>query len=340
MNRKKMLIALWLFLALVTTAQLILTEIYKPGTFSFFDIVVSPIGSLATGIPLLFLVVIPFFDYTAKYSNRIRMGYLAAFAFVYTTVYILILLLIFTIVYGESFEDYKSGILNFGVGNFHNMFKNYLFQVAILYAYEYISKQADLITAKKDLEIELNQSKLQILRSQLQPHFLFNALNSVVSVIDENKRKAQEMLVSLGDILRTSLNTDFRQLIPLSKELEYLENYLSIEKIRYEGQLHYRVEVGEAASRLKVPSLILQPIVENAIKHGFVGLHRPLQIVVSADAQDRTIIVKNNGAELTDNKGNFGLRNVRERLSIYYPGQEPFRIYQEGNWTINKINLG
>jgi len=334
-----MLIALWVFLALVTFVQLILTEIYKPEIYTFLDIVISPIGSLATGIPLLFLVVIPFFDYTKKFGNRLRMGYLAAFAFLYTAIYIMMLLLIFTLVYGESFEEYKSGILNFGVSNFHNIFKNYLFQVAILFAYEYIERQTELITAKKDLEIELNQTKLQILKSQLQPHFLFNALNSVVSVIDENKRKAQEMLVSLGDMLRISLNTDFKQLIPLSKELEYLENYLSIEKIRYEGQLNYCVEVDKAASQLKVPGLILQPIVENAIKHGFVGLRRPLQITVSADANNRTITVKNNGAKLTKSEGNFGLPNVRERLSIHFPNHKSFRIYQDGEWTINKITL-
>ncbi len=338
MNRIKWVLVLWVILAISTFIQLLMVEYFGHYDYKLFDYLITPLASLITGIALFFIMVLPFFDAIRKLNVINRILLLSIFGFVYGIVFILILHL-FPILFSPSPSGYKESVFGFIVANFHNVLKNYLFQVAILYVYEYISKETQLVTKQKNLEIELNQTKLQILKSQLQPHFLFNALNSIVAVIDENKQKAQGMLINLSDILRTTLNSDFVNPVTLEEEITTIEKYLSIEKIRYEEQLEYEIIVSAEASKMKLPGLILQPLVENAIKHGFKGIQNQLKIIIEADAQHKSILVKNNGAFLKNTIQQIGLKNVLERMEIFTGNEDSFEIYQEEEWVVNKIKL-
>lgn len=339
MSRKKLVLILLAVLESVALMQLLIVEFFNPERYTFQQIFISTFSGFITGVLLLFVLVIPFFDAVSKYAIKKRIFCLGLFGFLYVVVFILVAYIFPALFLWKSFANYESAIINYAVSDFNNVLLSYLFQMAILYAYEYITKETRLITKQKNLEIELNQTKLQMLKSQLQPHFLFNALNSVVSVIDENKRKAQEMLINLSDILRTTLNTDFIKQATLGEEINYLEKYLAIEKMRYEDQLNYEIQVSAEAVKMELPSLILQPLVENAIKHGFKGIQRELKIVIEANAEQKIVIVKNNGAAYTDTTQRTGLRNVSERLSICFPEKNAFRIYQKEDWVINEIKL-
>ncbi|SMC41244.1 sensor histidine kinase [Moheibacter sediminis] len=338
MNRVKWVLILWLILAVSTFFQLFAVEYSGRYDYQLIDYMITPLGTMFNGVLLFFLMVLPFFDVTSKYSNFKRILFLCLFGVFYAFVFILTLHLIPHVFYPNP-SDYKESVFSFIVGDFHNVLKNYLFQIAILYAFEFIGKERNSINQQKNLEIELNQTKLQILKSQLQPHFLFNALNSVVAEIDENKQKAQEMIVNLSDILRTTLNSNFEIPITLEEEISTIKKYLSIEKTRYEEQLDYEIKISPEASKMKLPSLILQPLVENSIKHGFKGFNNSLKIIIEADEGEKSVFVKNNGAKLTSQIHQIGLNNVAERMEIFTGNKNSFQIYQEGEWVINKILL-
>lgn len=339
MGRKKLVLILLAVLELVALMQLLIVEIFNPEKYTFFQIFIATLSGLATGVLLLFLLIIPFFDRTLRYQTKKRIIYLGLFGLLYVVVFILTAYLIPALFLWKSFTSYESAIINYAVSDFNNVLLSYLFQIAILYAYEYISNETLLISKQKNLEVELNQTKLQMLKSQLQPHFLFNSLNSVVAVIDENKKKAQSMLINISDILRTTLNTDFTKKTTLNEEIEYIKKYLSIEKMRYETQLEFAIEVSPEAGKMQIPALILQPLIENAIKHGFRNLNKELTVIIEAEVAQKTILVKNNGAPITSFEMQTGLTNVSERLLIFTNNKNAFRIYQEGDWVINEIDL-
>jgi|SRR5690606_32644404 len=338
MNRIKWILLLWIILAVSTFFQLFAVEYSGRYDYQLIDYLITPLGTMFNGVLLFFLMVLPFFDATSKFKNFKRILFLYLFGILYAFVFILTLHLIPHVFYPNP-SDYQESVFGFIVGDFHNVLKNYLFQIAILYAFEFIGKERNLINQQKNLEIELNQTKLQILKSQLQPHFLFNALNSVVAEIDENKQKAQEMLINLSDILRTTLNSNFEVPITLEEEILTIKKYLSIEKIRYEEQLDYEIKINPEASKMKLPSLILQPLIENSIKHGFKGLNNSLKILIEADEIQKSVVVKNNGAKLTNEIHQIGLNNVSERMEIFTKNKDSFQIYQEGEWVVNKIQL-
>lgn len=339
MNRTRWIIALWSLLGVSTLIQLTVMRVLYPESITVTEVFVFPLGSFVIGILLLFMYLIPLFDYCAKFKVRKRLFLLALFGVVYVLLYVLMVVCVYALFIAGSFEDYRDAFTGFILSNFNHTLKNYLFQIAIIYAYEFVHNLREEITRKKDLEIKLGVSKLQLLRSQLQPHFLFNSLNSVVSIIDENKLKAQEMLINLSDFLRITLNSDFKKLITLKEELENVRKYLSIEKIRFEDQLEYSISIDEEASKLLVPSFILQPIVENAIKHGFQGMSGKLIILIEVNDKDKVILVKNNGKALTDTLENHGLANVRKRLELYNPNGPVLRLYQSEDWVINEVPI-
>lgn len=336
MNRIRWVLVLWLVLAMFTVLQLVAVEYSGLYDYNLKDYLLTPGASLVTGIVLLFVFVIPIFDFSSKLNAFQRIVLLGFSGIFYSIVFILIMHL-FPIVFAENPSDYKESIFSFSVASFHNVIKNYIFQMAILYAYEYINKEKLLFNKQKNLEIELNNTKLQILKIQLQPHFLFNAMNSVVAEIDEDKSKAQEMLINLSDILRTSLNTDFLTPVSLQEEIELIEKYLSIEKIRYDEQLNYEIRIDEKMKDKKIPSMILQPLAENAIKHGFKELQNPLTIII--EAGNNVITIKNNGHYLDCETHQIGLNNVSQRMELFSGNTDSFKIYQDRNWVINKIFL-
>src|SRR6218665_1577071 len=200
MDRIKWILVLWGILAVSTFFQLVMVESFGRFNYHLSDYLITPLASMATGIVLFFGLVLPAFDAVRNLGTIKKILILSFSGLVYGIVFIFILH-VFPLIFYPNPSPYKESVFAFFVGDYHNVLKNYLFQVSILFAFEYISKERQLLTGQKNLEIELNKTKLQLLKSQLQPHFLFNSLNSGCSKKEGKNGNALEMLINLSDIL-------------------------------------------------------------------------------------------------------------------------------------------
>jgi two-component system, LytTR family, sensor kinase len=183
------------------------------------------------------------------------------------------------------------------------------------------------------LNEQLAHAQLEALRRQIEPHFLFNALNSIAGLIRESKpREAIATLVSLSDFLRHTLAESGRQEVPLSEELEFVRHYLATQKVRFAERLQLSVDVPSELRNVVVPNLILQPLVENAIKHGIAKRKEggAVHIVASLDDRVLRITVSNDGPSLApgweNGSAGVGLANVRARLRALYGDAASFMM--------------
>lgn len=175
------------------------------------------------------------------------------------------------------------------------------------------------------LSSQLAEARLGALRSQLNPHFLFNSLNAItVLVRDQDTGTASRMLEQLGEVLRQALQTDRSPEIPLAEEIGFLERYLAIEQVRFSDRLRATFEVDPEVMRAAVPSFVLQPLVENALRYGVAGRTEGGTVVISARREgiDLVLEVKNDGPGLSairaGERVGLGLANTRERLATMY----------------------
>ncbi|TXB63609.1 sensor histidine kinase [Phaeodactylibacter luteus] len=205
-----------------------------------------------------------------------------------------------------------------------------MIEFGILYliysAFAFQRKLRNQRVAMAQMETQLTGAQLSALRLQLQPHFLFNTLNTISSLMEFDKKQAQQMVSRLGHLLRSVLDQNKTNRIPLREELEFSRNYLSIEQIRFQDRLKVVVQAPTDVLDAQVPSLILQPLVENAIKHGFANQSGDGQITVQCRLlEDGKVEVKvsddgqgsSRPAKELLNSG-IGLQNVRDRLELIY----------------------
>jgi two-component system LytT family sensor kinase len=177
-------------------------------------------------------------------------------------------------------------------------------------------------------EAETARAEAAALRLQLNPHFLFNTLNSISSLVTlGRKEQAETMIQSLGDFLRASLHADPMADVSLAEEIETLDAYLAIESVRFGDRLRIEIDVAPGLSEAPVPNFILQPLVENAIKHGVAAAKGPAALTISAQAADGALVlaVVNTRAldSIADDRAGtgIGLANIRQRLAIRYAGR-------------------
>ncbi len=188
-----------------------------------------------------------------------------------------------------------------------------------------------------------NQAQIEMLRYQINPHFLFNSLNSIRASIDEDAARAKQMVTQLAEFLRYSLLHNNAKEVALGEEIEAVRNYLAIEKTRFEDKIEIEFDVEEAAKKLPVPCFLLNPLIENAVKHGLNGTKQPLKISVSARLENDCLFleVANTGTLKTKTDGTkVGLRNIRERLQKIYDGRGNFELKEENGWVFAQIKIG
>lgn len=232
------------------------------------------------------------------------------------------------------------------ISNSNLHFLGYVGFVAIIYSYYYLKKSVKIELQKTQLSQQLTNVKLEMLKAQLNPHFLFNTLHSISSLIKLDPRKAQNMISSLGDLLREIIFIKHEDRLPLEKELDILNKYNDIMLIRFSDHLTIKIDIDEEVEKALVPSLITQPIVENSIKHGYNENHTHLEINITAYQKKNKLIIKieNNGAPLKNNKTihyGTGLTNSIERMKTLYETQFKFSIsslkQKEGVVTIIEL---
>jgi two-component system LytT family sensor kinase len=184
------------------------------------------------------------------------------------------------------------------------------------------------------LNEQLAKAQLSALRQQIEPHFLFNTLNTIAALVREGRNDgAVDMIAGLSDLLRRTLQNSGRQQMLLGEELEVVEKYLEIEKARFADRLQVQVDVPEELLRARVPSLILQPIVENAVKHGIAKRVQGGAIGIRAGRVNGTLTLsvfnEGPGFPLNWQRTGIGLQNVQERLASLYGREAELRVVSE-----------
>ncbi|MCK4923155.1 MAG: histidine kinase [Bacteroidales bacterium] len=178
------------------------------------------------------------------------------------------------------------------------------------------------ISNEDKLKALVREAELNMLKTQINPHFIFNSLNSLSLLTKRDSDKAREMIIKLSEFLRYSLRFGEKESIQLSEELENMDKYLDIEKIRFGDKLNYNKQVEQKALDFLIPNMILQPLFENAIKHGVYESIKPIEIKLIVTVKENTLHIDiSNGydSEIVPAKGNgIGLSNIKERLLLLY----------------------
>ena len=238
---------------------------------------------------------------------------------------------------GFAFASYWDAYKFFVSFNLHLSLEIYWAVVGIWSAYNYYRKYRERELQTSKLEARLAQSRLQVLKMQLHPHFLFNALNAISELIHRDPDAADRMLTDLSDLLRMSFENLEVQEIALKQELEFLHKYIEIEQMRFHDRLVVEMQIAPDTLDATVPNMILQPLVENAIKHGISPRASGGRIDIEASRSNGHLELKvqDNGLGIpfgeTDHLAEgVGLSNTRRRLKHLYGEKHKFEIKPTG----------
>ncbi len=207
----------------------------------------------------------------------------------------------------------------------------YLLFIMYYYVMLYYEDLQEKLKVEAQLQTLVNEAELSALKSQINPHFLFNSLNSISSLTITNPDKAQEMVIKLSDFLRYTLSHDKDEKASLKEEFNNLKRYLDIEKIRFGHRLNFNTKIPEECRDFLIPNMILQPLIENAIKHGVYDSTEEVlvELTCTHDSEYVTIEISNeyDPDAVKKKKGQgIGLKNIRKRLQIIYGRQDLFEI--------------
>jgi len=329
---------IWTFIGIVFTLQSYFTSYRSERPMPFIDSLYlqmtwSYLWALATPLVLWASARLPI-----ERNNWIRSSLLH--------VPISILLSVFLTALGNIllwlYWGYRAGkpfsfanMSRFVVANFSEGIGIYLLIALTSYALDYYRRYREGQVRTLQLEAQLSQAQLQALKMQLHPHFLFNTLHSISALLTKDVESARKMITRLGDFLRLTLENSGSQEVTLQQEMEFLSCYLEIERIRFQNRLVTRIDLGEQTLEAKVPNLILQPIVENAIRHGIAPRSTPGLIEIEAKQLNGTlrIQVRDNGPGLSEHrtsenlfKKGLGLANTETRLERLYGAEHLFHL--------------
>jgi len=212
-----------------------------------------------------------------------------------------------------------------------------LYVMSVTFHYVLLAEQASREAQERAMHARVlaRDAELKALRAQVNPHFLFNCLHSVSALTSSDAGKAREMCILLADFLRTTLRLGGKESITLEEELALVRGYLAIEKVRFGARLHMEEEVQKKSMEVLIPPLLLQPLVENAIRHGIANLPEGGVIRLSAqeEANVVTIVVENSfdPESPAPLKTGLGLDNIRQRLDTRYGPEASISVRTEGN---------
>lgn len=239
--------------------------------------------------------------------------------------------------------------------SFHHFMENivvnfliYFSMIGIIYLYYYIQKIKDIEKQKTNLKTKLTETKMQVLSEKLHPHFLFNTLNSITTLIDIDKTTAKNTLVDLSHLLREILELKEDHFIPLEQELNLLKKYIDIKSIRFYDHLEIDLKIEDDLENALIPSMLIQPILENSFKHGYSYNHTYLKIEIRIYKLKNELIIeiKNNGKKLDGSldelqKLGIGIKNTVDRLETLFKDHYSYSMKNQDNrkGIITKISI-
>ena len=216
----------------------------------------------------------------------------------------------------------------------------YLIYFAIHYFEGYSKAQIE----RFQWEAAVKDFELKTLKSQLNPHFMFNALNSIRALVEENPERAKETITQLSNIFRYSLRIEKTETVPLEDEIRIVRDYLALEKVRYEERLNYSITVEGDVNKIEIPPMRIQTLVVNGIKHGIAKLHEGGALSIQAKVENNLLAIKiENSGSFSDsdleNTTGFGVSNTKQRLQIIYGPSAGFKIFEENKKVIVLITI-
>ncbi|MEL7121092.1 MAG: histidine kinase, partial [Bacteroidota bacterium] len=249
---------------------------------------------------------------------------------------ILAQIIIHTIMY-TALEWYEISPLDWKSIPFYtfNVFFLFVLWSLIYFAFHYFELSRQSKMEKLQAQSSQREAELIALKAQINPHFLFNSLNNIRALILENPMKARDMVTNLSDLLRYSIQFSNQEMVSVQSEMEIVENYLELESVQYENRLSYQLEIDERTSEKKIPPMVIQLLVENAVKHGISQLPDGGTISVKTSLMDDDLIinVQNTGSLVNNKAGGIGINNAIDRIRMLF-AVDPFFDLMEQEGTV------
>lgn len=208
----------------------------------------------------------------------------------------------------------------------------------LYFAYHYVTKSNKEILDKARLESVVKELELKTIKAHINPHFIFNALNSIRFLVDENPKQARFAITELSKLLRSSMYAETMSTTHLEAEIDIVQSYLELEKIRFEERLVVEWDIAPQTLNMQIPPMMLQTLVENSIKHGISHQIDGGIIKITAKIKENILFlrIENSGKLLTahEHKETFGIASTKNRLALLYNGQASFSIKQSNHETV------
>ncbi|WP_064966014.1 sensor histidine kinase [Tenacibaculum ovolyticum] len=219
---------------------------------------------------------------------------------------------------------------------------NWIIWFVCITAFELYDEVKETKLKNAELDATLKESQLNTLKGQINPHFMFNSLNNIRGLILEDVNKARNMLTSLSETLRYSLTQNDINAIALEGELEMVEKYVDILKIQFEERLQFEIVVDESSLSIQIPPMLIQILVENAIKHGISNLKEGGKISVITKVENKWLLIRvvNSGTIQNNRRGTqVGVKNIKKRLNLLYAKKATFSLIQEEKSVVATIQI-
>ncbi len=329
-------IAGWLCFAFINIYIAILTGEFTREVL-FINILISSIGFLLSHFYRNYILAS---GLSSRPTEKLLITVIAAIA---------LLSIVYNILYYVCvYFLYEETVFNLGPSSFLGSFVSvfFLFSLwSILYfAWTYLENNRRNLIARLKMESAMKDLELKTIRSNLQPHFIFNALNSIRALIDEDPELARKAITRISNILRSSI-TQQEVTDTLENELTLVNDYMALEKIRFEERLSFSKDIEPSSLKLHVPTMMLQTLVENAIKHGISALEKGglvhLKSIVENDVL--TLEISNTGTlhnpHASENSLGFGLNSTRQRLKLIYDHNATFDMFEKDSMVHVRIKI-
>ena len=286
--------------------------------------------------------------YTVRYNNLETANAINRFlthliqAIVITGIWLLVCFLILKNIFSDNKVYlailFQSFPIQFGIGIMY-------YSLSIMFYYLLLSYRNLQEKTRNEAELKalVKETELNLLKSQINPHFLFNSLNSISSLTITNPEKAQEMIIKLSEFLRHSIRQKNEHLVPLRDEIVHIQYYLDIEKIRFGDRLKYDLKSEDGCQDYMVPGMLLQPLFENAIKHGVHESTEEVTVTFVCESIPlglKLTISNNFDPNALPRKGNkMGIKNIANRLKLLYQSDNLLKIYKSSNFFVVEITI-
>ena len=324
-NNYRLLIFYTLFWAIIGITNLVLLVIWYnvPLIYAFLDTVTTYI---------LFPLMGSSIWYSIRYNSLedVTMSRMVLFHFIAASILCGIWISLTYAIFKPFIDDgdeYLTNSIPFKIFGGYVMYAVFLI---FFYAVNYYQSLKEKIKKESEYKTLLREAELQALKSQINPHFLFNSLNSISSLTVSNPEKAQEMVINLSTFMRYSLTHGEKEMVTFSREIENIKLYLGIEKVRFGKKLNAEFIIDEHCQKAEIPNMILQPLFENAIKYGVYETTDQVTIQTICRCEGNLLkitIVNDYDSGSVQRKGEgIGLRNIRKRMQIIYNQPDLIKI--------------